>query len=1560
MTFSIRHLFPTARKLSLCLLSMFLVSSSSSVGLAYQDSDGEENDAITMAPRALRRLITTAEDAINAKRYAEAVETLGKILMEEVDELDAQAEEYSQDYFLERRTSGLIKGSVRSRAADLLESVPAENRDAIELRYGVIAKQQLDEAVSRFDWNAIEAVSRRFFHTSAGYDATLLVAQRYRTDGRPMSAALMGERLLTSPGAQRKFGSKIFFYTADCWLEAGRSDNAMKVVLTANEKFAGSTIDWKGKSTTIGPNKVWTESDFSLMPRSPVSGELSKDWRMAGGTPTRNGDSAAALTMPSPSWQTPVTRGRPDEVRLKSFIEGRNPSAPALIGNAIPAVVGDTIIYKTIDHSLRGIDVVTGKVKWEQSLTSSPWEASSNLNQFAMDMNISAPDQLAERVWSHVPYWQISTDGEKAFLVSKPSEADGQNKTSAQLRQQFLNLGIVSHNYLEAFSIKGQGKAIWRVGGDSGVDEPKLAGAYFLGAPLWIDGSLYCIANLNGETTFLSLDPETGLVQWMQQLAQSPKQGFGDTSGEDAANIYLAYADGIVICPTGTGVLVAIDVASRSLRWAFRYRDVTQVAMSRGGPFNSPIRREVDPLVERRWTGLPVIIADSRIILASAESDQLFCLDLINGDLQWTQRRDPYRYVGGVFDNRVFLVGDKSVIALNLSDGKLAWPSPLTLPNNKLVTGLGVRRNGSYFLPLQSQEVMEIDITQGRLLGTAKADVPLGNLVAFREQVLSVSPFGMALFSTQKDLKQAVNQRLAANNNDPWALARLSELQMLEGKDSEALDTLRLAFKSHPQNDEIRFLMIRSILKALDSDFIKYQSLASEIEPLIELRPQRIDFLNAMCKGFLKSDTPEKAVDPMLQIIDIRSRERSSSISSPVRILQLEPGHNVDLDAWLKSQVTTLYNSLSADKRDSFKQRILQYFEATNANDLLTRTHQLKYFQELNILAPVSLEVAAAWIDRGTGKGWLQAEELLTPLITSPTSPPSSKGQELLLKLYEASGNKYAKQNLQALLAIQGSSTDTPFTTALSQLNFEIAKSILWPNTKAKIELKTAESGMFRPATSPAKLAQTRSIPLAGFEARDGSDRVVLTGPDGRESLVVNCDASDGRVGSEARMIRSFLVIQRRTQIAVIDTLGNYNDSRDALLWKIERFSPEALTSRPSMSTQTRANTLGLEIARVTSSTESVARLGPVFDHCVIIVRGGTIQALNLLTGAVLWSRDGIGSTCEFAQSGELLVVLDSANKKRLVVNALDGRVVSNDNLDTTRTFLNNWHEFVIDFKVEATGSANEDIPGVSKKQVVLRLWNAITGETALERTVTSDAKANFGDSRYFAILEPNGNFCYWDCATQKETVHELAPSEKLRHIYLVPVYDRFLLLTESSKYELDDVQIAPSQSTTRTHFVNGHVFALDHKDGKPLWSKPANMLAINVAKLQSRYSPILAFYRIIDWRDANLMQQDSASVALMDVRDGNLIFKSNVLDLLRTETTGMESFPEQKMLQAKHGQRLLQITWTDEPAEPAEIANFGEMSHAKILEEAKSQPQNSGDTTTPFDIFRDIDPPSP
>jgi len=59
----------------------------------------------------------------------------------------------------------------------------------------------------------------------------------------------------------------------------------------------------------------------------------------------------------------------------------------------------------------------------------------------------------------------------------------------------------------------------WIVGGENGEDEAKLAGAFFLGPPLPLEGRLYAIAEFNGEIRLVVLEAKTGRLQWQQQLA---------------------------------------------------------------------------------------------------------------------------------------------------------------------------------------------------------------------------------------------------------------------------------------------------------------------------------------------------------------------------------------------------------------------------------------------------------------------------------------------------------------------------------------------------------------------------------------------------------------------------------------------------------------------------------------------------------------------------------------------------------------------------------------------------------------------------------------------------------------------------------------------------------------------------------------------------------------------------------------------------------------------------------------------------------------------------------
>src|SRR5690606_9280339 len=75
------------------------------------------------------------------------------------------------------------------------------------------------------------------------------------------------------------------------------------------------------------------------------------------------------------------------------------------------------------------------------------------------------------------------------------------------------------YNTLVALELGTQGKFRWRVGGATGEDEPALARAFFLGAPLVLADSLYVLAEVRGDVSLYVLDAASGRLRWSQQLA---------------------------------------------------------------------------------------------------------------------------------------------------------------------------------------------------------------------------------------------------------------------------------------------------------------------------------------------------------------------------------------------------------------------------------------------------------------------------------------------------------------------------------------------------------------------------------------------------------------------------------------------------------------------------------------------------------------------------------------------------------------------------------------------------------------------------------------------------------------------------------------------------------------------------------------------------------------------------------------------------------------------------------------------------------------------------------
>ena len=155
---------------------------------------------------------------------------------------------------------------------------------------------------------------------------------------------------------------------------------------------------------------------------------------------------------------------------------------------------------------------------------------------------------------------------------------------------------------------------------------------------------------------------------WSQQLAIAERDILADP-WRRLSGASPSYADGVLVCPTSTGAVVAVDLATRSLLWGYRYDRQSSSSMQAnmllmqmrlmGYHTASPTGH---------WLDASVSIAGGRVLLTPLESDALHCLNLADGKLLWKLDRQDELYVACVHRDNVVLVGPNDVRAVSMSE----------------------------------------------------------------------------------------------------------------------------------------------------------------------------------------------------------------------------------------------------------------------------------------------------------------------------------------------------------------------------------------------------------------------------------------------------------------------------------------------------------------------------------------------------------------------------------------------------------------------------------------------------------------------------------------------------------------------------------------------------------------------------------------------------------------------------------------------------------------------------------------------------------------------------
>jgi len=922
--------------------------------------------------RKLLLWLDKAKELLKEEYYEAAVGYLGRILEE------------PGDYFFQPDRNLSIYASLKSEAWRLIGQMPRKGREFYELQYGPGARRLLQEAVAAADMAGLAEVSRRFFHTEAGYEATFLLGLHHFDHAEPLAGALALQRLRDATPSADRFEPTLSLTLASCWLKTGAPEKAQEVLAALARQQRDGSVGIAGKRAALFARQGEAARRLTglIGPQLPITA-MAQRWIMFCGNPARNASVVGSTPLLNRRWAVTGTEATEGLRELqRSYLERGVPLLPGLH----PLAVDDVVLLRN-DRQLVAVDFLKdGKLKWFLS----PDDASPGMGSAFSSVTSHPPTlvDLQSRMCHDTTYGTMSSDGRQVFSVEAADLAwDPSSPRTVVIGARSTAMPYAPYNYLVATDVRN-GKRKWILGGPTEPDSLDcrpwpLAGTYFLGPPLPLMGKLYVLAETKDEIRLLVLDPRKltrdphhAHVLWEQRLAVVEQRAMSDLSRR-RSGVSPSYADGILVCPTSTGAIVAVDLSTQSLLWGFPYK-CKKVSTSSRAMFVGPggvVRYSTAPPTTDCWSDGSVRIAEGAVLVTPIESDWLYCLNLLDGRPRWNYPREDHLYLACVHQGKAILVGRNEVRGLSLHETvegtekgpeaeplraqiaqrtllyetmsgsqaaliksridalkkqleavpdvkvlrpKPAWNGqPVALPEGSVPSGRGTLAGDEYYLPLSSAEIVAIDLRTGKIVRRSKSrdgKIP-GNLICYKGCVISQGLDGVEAFY-QADAAREVIARLGPDN--PESLTLEGELLWDEGKHAEAVDRFRRAFKLGGDL-RTRGLLRDALLEGLREQFAVHRHAAEEIEQLLDTPEQRAAFVRLMATGLRRAGEWRAALEEYLKLIDPQHDLYAME--------EVTKSHSVRRDRWIRAQLAAL-RAEAGDEASDIDEPIAALFQA--------------------------------------------------------------------------------------------------------------------------------------------------------------------------------------------------------------------------------------------------------------------------------------------------------------------------------------------------------------------------------------------------------------------------------------------------------------------------------------------------------------------------------------------------------------------------------------------------------------------------------------------------------
>jgi outer membrane protein assembly factor BamB len=1410
-------------------------------------TEGEQSPVRVHPPtdRILSRGMRRAEESIAAGEFSQALRFLDELLG------------HDEDYFIETGDRGAFAG-MKESARRMIRDLPPEGRRAYEATYGPVAERLLRATVASGDAESLEQVVHRYLYTAAGSQAALLLAANEADAGRHLVAALLYQQLLETPDAGRRFNPELSLRAAASWLAAGDADQARRILAAAAGGASALRIAGRDRRIDARVEPIeWLRTTVG----EPIdsAGGPERQWLTYRGNAARNGAAEGGLPHLRVRWNVRLMHGKLEELfsEYKADIQQSGHVVP--VASAALAA-GDYVLVRT-PQELLAVDFRTGKRVWRSQVQRDPEieQLVRSGSAAGDDMANAEPAQaFVRRMWEDYMYGIVSSDGERVYAIRDlPMPASHEYEMSP-----FMNLGAVETatpaNRLSAYDLGTEGTLVWEIDGAAASDG--LNGAFFLGAPLAMGSSLYVLMEIRDEVYVAALDAATGQLQWRQQLANLEAGVLFDLQRRLQAAM-PSYDAGMLVCPTGAGLVVGVDMSKRSLAWAYRFETIPGPEAIYGG-----VEQRARGLAHR-WTDAAATIVDGRVLLTPPESNDLHCLDLRTGRLVWKRPRGEMLRLACVHQGKILLVGNRALAALRLEDGQPTWSAPKReLPRGAAPAGNGFVSDGKYFMPLTTAEVVAIDLGSGRIVSrvAARDGTELGNLICHRGTIISQNGLFLDCFDQVDVLRRRSERRLAENADDVDALRSLGEIAYNEGRLSDALGLLERAFRASPDDLETRDVLAECLANALDGDFAAYRArlpLLKELEGGGAVSPRVVLRLEA--QGLLQVDDPVGAAAACLALY--------RSVGDKDELMSLNRVHESLASRWVQSQLAEAWDAASDDQRKALEELVAAEIGTADAGDGEELGGLFRFFGSLPQRAPLKLSLARQLDDAGRT---LEAQQLLLDLTRSADASIRREAvARIASQLHDAQLHSLAFEYDRTLADEFADEVCLGDATGreLVDLWAESAPDahIAWPAGKV-VARDVATSGAaaaarMRTALWSVRLEHGDSIlgSGAGYLAMRGG---ALSWHDryGREFFTAaqpEMQANYRQAGSISGMTRgNLLIVSLGREVAAFNTLPSPDGSATAMLWRANlgsTFEQDSYYAGMGRRAERRPGSHGPP--RTAFDGEWIGVIGPVFSGGCVIQDQRRLMCVEPVTGEMMWSRTDVPPGCDLFGDERYVFATPFDSDTALIYSAIDGRLVGKARVPA-------WSEQLLTHgRTVVRWSKN---PG---GQFELAAADARTGAVAWRRAFDARSRVDVDLDRFIAVVEPQGRATVIDAQTGAVLVDQPIDSlAAVEDIHLSAADGEFVLVVQRPQARNVNRTVRgfnPGDSPT----IDGQVYVFERPSGAMRWNRPADVLQQALVPNQPDGLPFITFAGMLSSNDRGAAS--TATVLVLDKATGRTLY---------------------------------------------------------------------------------------